>query len=212
MYFESRRIPVKLRDAKKRFKLKSLKNCISSYVKIGSSSLEKIVSNFEIRTYAKGDYFLKAGGKCREMAFIESGYLRMYDIADGKEISLWIAGAGKFITSLSSFVFQTKNNWNIQCLTNGTLYVIPRAAHFNLCEEERKWLEFDNLLLANSFRLLEKSMFEQLHTTAQQRLDALMEEDPAIFNHVPLQHIASMIGIAPESLSRLRRNRSKLSS
>ena len=189
--------------------MEALKSCISSYIDIKHSTLEKIVSHFKVRTYKKGEYFLEAGGKASEMAFVASGYARLYDIAEGKEVTLWIAGAGKFVTSLSSFVFQTKNNWNIQCLTDVTLYVIQRKDHFALADQERQWLEFDNLLLANSFRLLEKSMFDQLHTTAQQRLNTLMEDDPAIFNHVPLQHIASMIGIAPESLSRLRRKQMK---
>ena len=76
----------------------------------------------------------------------------------------------------------------------------------NFANKQPKWLEFDNLLLAHSFALLEKSMFSQLHTTAQQRFENLLKAEPALFNHVPLRHIASMLGIAPESLSRLRKN------
>ena len=83
---------------------------------------------------------------------------------------------------------------------------ITRDDHFSLCQEQVKWLEFDNLLLAHSFALLEKNMFSQLHTTAQQRLEALLNEEPSLFNNVPLQYIASMLGITPESLSRLRKN------
>ena len=48
-------------------------------------------------------------------------------------------------------------------------------------------------------------MFSQLHTTAKQRFDSLLKEEPELFNNVPLQYIASMIGITPESLSRLRK-------
>lgn len=139
------------------------------------------------------------------MAFIESGYMRMYDIADGKEITLWIGSTGKFMTSLSSFVFQTSNNWNIQAITDCKLYVINRENHFNLNRIEPKWLEFDNFLLANSFALLEKKMFTQLHTTAKQRFHSLLDEDPELFKNVPLQYISSMLGITPESLSRLRK-------
>ncbi|MEM8969661.1 MAG: cyclic nucleotide-binding protein, partial [Bacteroidota bacterium] len=78
--------------------------------------------------------------------------------------------------------------------------------HFQLCKTQPKWLEFDNLLLAHSFALLEQSMFAQLHTTAQQRYEKLMQDDPTLFNQVPLQYIASMLGITPETLSRLRNN------
>lgn len=186
--------------------MEQLRNCISSQINIDKKSLESIVSAFEIQTIKKGEFFLKSGKICRKMAFIESGYLRMFDIADGKEITFWIGSNGKFITSLSSFVFESENFWNIQAVTDCDILVISKEKHFELCKQQPKWLEFDNLLLAHSFALLEKSMFSQLHTTAQQRFENLLKEEPALFNHVPLQHIASMLGITPESLSRLRKN------
>ncbi|AUP78320.1 Crp/Fnr family transcriptional regulator [Flavivirga eckloniae] len=186
--------------------MEQLRKCISNQINIDKESLESIVSAFEIQTVKKGEFFLKSGRICRKMAFIESGYLRMYDIVDGKEITFWVGSDGKFITSLSSFVFESENFWNIQAVTDCTVFVISRQKHFELCKQHSKWLEFDNLLLAHSFSLLEKSMFSQLHTTAQQRFESLLKEEPALFKYVPLQHIASMLGITPESLSRLRKN------
>ncbi len=183
----------------------ALKSCITSQVDANNFQLANIVDVFADKAIKKGEFLLRKGSLCREMAFIKSGYLRMYNIVDGKDVTLWIGGAGKFITSLSSFVFGTENIWNIQAATDCELSIITRTDHFALCQKEPKWLEFDNLLLAHSFALLENSMFAHLHTTALQRVEALMEEEPALFNHVPLQHIASMLGITPESLSRLRK-------
>ncbi len=186
--------------------MKKLKACISQQINIQQDALDKIVHSFEPKELEKGQFFLESGKICRQMAFIETGYLRMYDLADGKEITLWIGSGGKFITSLSSFVFQTPNYWNIQAITDAKIYVINRAQHFQLIKEEPKWLEFDNILLARSFALLEQRMFSHLHTTAQERFEQLLQEEPSLFNHVPLQYIASMLGIAPGSLSRLRKN------
>ncbi|WP_299714476.1 Crp/Fnr family transcriptional regulator [uncultured Tenacibaculum sp.] len=183
-----------------------LKNCINNHISITNETLNTITNEFESVTLKKGTYFLKSGVICQKMAFIESGYIRMFSIADGKEITLWIGSAGRFITSVASFVFQTSNFWNIQAITDCTLQVISREKHFTLCKKEMKWLEFDNLLLAHSFALLEKNMFSQLHTTAQERYNLLMKEEPNLFKDVPLQYIASMIGVTPESLSRLRKN------
>ncbi|SEL52289.1 cAMP-binding domain of CRP or a regulatory subunit of cAMP-dependent protein kinases [Aquimarina amphilecti] len=185
--------------------MEKLKNCILSQVSIDKNALNNILSVFNPLEITKGEFFLESGKICRQMAFIESGFMRMYDIADGKEITLWIGSEGKFITSLSSFIFETNNNWNIQAITDCKLYTINRKNHFELNKTEPKWLEFDNLLLANSFALLEKNMFSQLHTTAKQRFNSLLNEEPELFKNVPLQYIASMLGITPESLSRLRK-------
>ena len=186
----------------------ALQTCIQKQVNIDAEILDEILCCFESRKIKKGEFFLKSGKTCREMAFIESGYLRMYDIVDGKEITFWISNEGSFITSVSSFIFQTENYWNIQSLSGCTLLVINRESHFQLCDRYPKWLEFDNLILAHSFAMLEQNMFAQLHMTAQQRFDGLMKREPSLFNQVPLQYIASMLGITPESLSRLRKNSS----
>lgn len=186
--------------------MSALKQCISKQVRIDHKSLDTIDSCFENVQLAKGEYLQREGSICRQLAFIESGYLRMYALADGKEITFWIGGAGKFITALSSFVFKTDSLWNIQAVTDCSLRVISRTDHFKLSREIPVWQEFDNLLLAHSFHLLEQSMFAQLHTTARERLVKLLEQEPDLFLHVPHQYIASMLGIAPESLSRLRKD------
>lgn len=183
-----------------------LRNCISNQVNIEKKILDSILGTFKTTKLKKGGFLLESGNVCRELAFIASGYMRMFDVEDGKEVTLWIGTRGTFITSLSSFVFQSENYWNIQALTDCTLNVINREKHFDLCEKYPEWLEFDNLLLARSFALLEQRMFAHLHTTAQERFESLLKEQPDLFNHVPLQHIASMLGITPESLSRLRKN------
>lgn len=187
-----------------------LRECIAQQVRMEKSSMDTVLEAFDTIELHKGEYLLKSGNICRQMAFIESGYLRMFDIADGKEITLWIGSEGKFITSVSSFVFQTANMWNIQAVTHCKLKVIDRKKHFELSKKEPKWLEFDNLLLAHSFALLERNMFAQLHTTSKERFHQLLEENPKIFHHVPLKYIASMLGIEPESLSRLRKNETKI--
>ena len=166
--------------------MNTLKECILNQVSIGTTAMDDILSVFEPLEISKGDFFLESGKNCKQMAFIESGYLRMYDIADGKEITLWLGSHGKFITSLSSFIFETHNMWNIQAVTDCKLYVISRDNHFKLSKRQPKWLEFDNNLLAYSFALLEKNMFSQLHTTAKQRYHNLLNEEPELFKNVPL--------------------------
>jgi CRP-like cAMP-binding protein len=50
-------------------------------------------------------------------------------------------------------------------------------------------------------------MFGHLYQTAEERFDNLFTQNPEIFNHVPLQNIASWLGITPETLSRIRKSK-----
>ncbi|MDX1617650.1 MAG: Crp/Fnr family transcriptional regulator [Balneolaceae bacterium] len=192
--------------------MKSLQECITDNIAIPTSELETIADTFRSRSLSKGEYLLRAGSPCREMAYIESGYLRMYDVVEGEEITIWVGSEGSFITSLSSFMLRQPNYWNIQAVTDARLQVIGRDDHIDLLEQVPKWLEFDNLILTRAFAMLEQRLLSQLHTTARERYENLLDENPEIFNHVPLQHIASMLGIKPETLSRLRKNRYEVNS
>lgn len=167
--------------------------------------MDAIEECFEERELKKNEHLLVAGTLCRELAFIQEGYLRLYAETEERDISFWIGGEGSFITSLSSFVFQEPNRWNIQALTDARLQVIQRHDHFELQQHFPEWLEFDNVLLARAYAGLEGSMFSHLHSTARERFQMLWEQDPRIFNEVPLQHIASMLGMTLETLSRLRK-------
>ena len=164
--------------------MKQLDECLLENVLIEPVQLQQIISKFTSRTLKKGDFLLKAGGRCQELVFIKQGYLRMFDFANGKEITLWIGNEGSFLTSLSSFIFQTPNMWNIQAVTDCELLVIHRTEHFQLLKKNPKWMEVDNLILAKAFTMLEQSMFAQLHTTAQQRYQI-----PVSYTHLTLPTI-----------------------
>lgn len=67
-----------------------LRNCISNQVNITEESPDSILGAFKTRQLKNGVFLLEFGGTCRELAFIASGHMRMYDVEDGKEITLWI--------------------------------------------------------------------------------------------------------------------------
>lgn len=184
--------------------MQELATYIQNFFPVADDELATIASRFELLQLGKGDYFLKQGRYCNRMAFITSGLIRVYREIEGKEVTQWISSPGYFITDLASFVFQSPGRWNIQTLTDCTLYSIDRGAYQNLATEIPKWQELDKLFVAKCFVMLEERMFSHLHMTAEERYHRLMAESPELFNQVPLQYLASMIGMTPETLSRLR--------
>jgi CRP-like cAMP-binding protein len=171
-----------------------------------NSELEIIQSKFHQVELKKGDFLVKAGQVCQYMAFVLDGYFRIYNLAKDEEITLWIAGPSSFVTDLSSFVYDEAAHWNIQCLSDTKMLRISRSDHHTLLNESEKWMAFDNKLLSNAFKMLENRMFAHLHLSASERYEMLLESDPEFINHVPLVHIASMLGMKPETLSRMRKS------
>lgn len=185
---------------------KLLNECLLSQVSMPNSELELIQSKFETKSLKKGNFIVETGQICQYMCFMIEGHMRIYNLGHDEEITLWIAGPKSFVTDLSSFVYGEKARWNIQCLSDCEVLQISRTSHSSLLKESSKWMEFDNKLLSNAFKMLEQRMFSQLHLTAKERYELLLNTQPELINAVPLIHIASMLGMKPETLSRMRKS------
>ncbi len=70
-----------------------------------------------------------------------------------------------------------------------------------------KWKDVEQLFLVRCFTILEDRIFTHLSMGAEQRYLQFYENNKALFNQVPLQYIASLLGMTPETLSRIRRKR-----
>ncbi len=186
----------------------SLKNCISEQVKMPVNVLEAISGHFKPQKMKVGDCFTQPGRICKKMAFIQDGVLRMYNYAEGKEITLWIGTKNRFITDLSSFIQQSTSRWFIEAVVPSVLLTITREEHYKLINEYHEWIEFDNRLLSSAYTIIEDRMFSHLYMSAEERFNRLFETQPELFNIVPLKQIASMLAMTPETLSRLRAKRS----
>lgn len=162
---------------------------------------------FKEEKIAKGDFFLKHQQYCDRLSFIESGYLRLSGLEGDKEITQWISSEGSFVTDLSSFLFGTRARWNIQALSDCTLFSITKDQYRKLKDEFSNWSEIENRFLASCFVALENRVFNHLSLTAEERYDQLFSLNKELFNQVPLQYLASMLGMSPETLSRIRQKK-----
>lgn len=182
-----------------------LEKYIQTYFGVDKNDLIKISSFFNPITLKKGDYFLKTGRQSDRLGFVQTGIIREFVIIDNKEITKWISTKGYFVVDLSSFVFQQTARWNIQALTDCKLYVINSADYQKIKQVIPLWAELEKLFIAKCFTVLEDRVLQHLSMTAEERYHQLFNFNKELFNQVPLQYLASMLGMTPETLSRLRK-------
>lgn len=182
-----------------------LEQYINSYFGVKKEELEKISSLFKQTTLKKGDYFLKTGAFCNKLSFIKSGLLRIYVATDEKEVTQWISTTGYFVTDLSSLIFETPARWTIQALTDTELYTIAKEDYTTIGKIIPQWHELEKLFIARCFTILEDRIFSHLSMSAEERYAHFFENNKDLFNQVPLQYIASMLGMTPETFSRIRK-------
>jgi CRP-like cAMP-binding protein len=182
-----------------------LENYIHTFFGVQQNDVSQIVTFFKPVQLKKGDYFLKTGMSANKLAFVQSGLLREFVEIEGKEITKWITSKGYFVVDLGSFVFGQSARWNIQALTDCELHIIDFVDYQNIGQVIPKWLELEKMFITKCFSILEDRVLQLLSLSAEERYNQLFEFNKELFNVVPLQYLASMLGMAPETLSRLRK-------
>jgi len=187
--------------------MNDLQKYIKGYFGVPDDHLEQIASYFYEESIEKNEFYLKEDSYCNKLSLILNGHLRIYKITDnGKEITQWISVGGDFITDLSGLIFGTTSDRNIQALSEVNLYTIERRDYEKLGSIVPKWDKLEKLFIAKCFVTLENRVFSFLSMDSTQRYEHLFSYNPALFNEVPLQYLASMLGMSPETLSRIRSN------
>lgn len=182
-----------------------LEHYLQTYFDFDGSDLSTVAAFFKPENLKKGHYYLKTGKPCDKLSFIRSGMLRVFVELEDREVTQWICTQGYFVTELSSLVFGKPSRWNIQALTDTTLFTIDKRDYDRIGDHLPKWPETEKLFIAHCFTTLEDRVFSFLSMTAEQRYNMLFELNRDLFNQVPLQYIASMLGMSPETVSRIRR-------
>lgn len=186
--------------------LTELQTYISTYFSLNTDHVKRMETLFKTKMLIRDSYYTEVDKFCPGLAFIKSGLVRMFKTdANGKEITQWISVPGSFITDLQSLVFDTPSRWNIQALTDCELYDLNRENYNSINQVIPHWDAIEKRFLAKCFVMLEDRVHGFLSLTAEERYQQLYAYDRKLFNTVPLQYIASMLGMTPETLSRIRR-------
>jgi CRP-like cAMP-binding protein len=163
-----------------------------------------IASCFVKRTVEKNEVLLQEGDVCRYLYFAESGLLHFYINKDGNNITKFFTEAPYFFTSQASFNFQKPATENIQAIEKSTVWQVSYH-QVNELYKLKSWTDFARKIV-QEVQFFTEEILEELQTeTAEFRYEKMLKVEPELLNRIPLKILASYLGIAPQSLSRIRK-------
>ncbi|AMJ67792.1 Crp/Fnr family transcriptional regulator [Hymenobacter sp. PAMC 26628] len=153
----------------------------------------------------KGTHVLEAGRVCEAVYFVNTGLLRMYYVGpDGHEVNCRFAGAAGFLTDYQSFLTQQPSRYFWQALQPAEVLVLPYALVQRLYRESAAWDHFGRLMAERVYQQLNERVELLQFLTPTQRYQHLQQHQPELLTQVSQAHLASYLGVQPESLSRIR--------
>lgn len=181
-------------------------NYLLQFDTLNQQQIELIKSLLVIKQYKEGDYFLEAGKVSKEIGFIAEGVFRVcYYNNSGDEVTRYFLNEGNFMVDLNSYNSGISSTEYVQSVTNSTILILDKKAMDNLSKTIVVW---DKIISKITVKALSEKVTRvslMMPQDASERYEFFLDNFPNIANRVPLQYIASYIGVTKSSLSRLRR-------
>ncbi|MFH6769344.1 Crp/Fnr family transcriptional regulator [Gaetbulibacter aquiaggeris] len=179
-------------------------NILSKYSPLSENTKSQLEPYISIKNLSKEELLLKHGDVCRHIYYVNKGFIRIFYFKDGKEVTEWLTNDKHFFFSITSYFESSPSHLIIEAIEDSEIIQLSKVG---LDKLRKVNLEIANLMIewiSRSLVLSQKRMDSIQFETAKQRYDSLLKMQPEILNRVPLQHIASFLGITQETLSRIR--------
>jgi len=184
--------------------MQQLIDYINRYVKLNQLSITEMYKLAKIERYAKNQMILESGKRCHKIWFIKSGMVRKFYLSDGKEITTWINCENEFFTSLYSYFHQTPSTEFLQACEATETISLTRENSEKLAKFPA-FVTFSNLMMGDQFARIDRNSQDFNRLSAMEKYKYLQNTAPQIVKRAKLGYIASIMGISPETLSRIRK-------
>ena len=154
----------------------------------------------ELKVYERDKFFLKEGQRSHMIGFVvEGGFRHLVQASDGRQKVAGYSFEGDFVTAFSAHQPDT-SAVSIQAIRDSKIYMMRKDEAYSYQSWEFRCQVAEAALNDIYGRLL------LMHSgTPEERYRSLIGHYPDILEEVSLKEIASFIGIAPETLSRIRK-------
>jgi CRP-like cAMP-binding protein len=164
--------------------------------------LENIVTTV---SFPKGHLLLQAGRVEPDVYFLGKGIARAYITdADARRITFWIGQEGATLVSLKSYVSGQPGYETIELMEPSVLYRLRRDDLHGLFLHDIHLANWGRKFAEQEFIHTEERLITLLRTKATDRYRDLITRNPELLQRLPLETLASYLGITPVTLSRIR--------
>jgi CRP-like cAMP-binding protein len=179
-----------------------------SFASLGQfSDAEKaiVAEHGEQRKYKAGEFLLRPGQICKHVGFLYSGVTRSYVIdAEQNELIRGFQTSGSFITDLDSLLLQRPSIEYWEFLSDSEVFLWDQNSIDFFEKNIQNWVaihaKLTHFILLN--HALERT--EMFNDDATTRYQKFVARYPDVVRVAPQRMIANYLGIAPQSLSRIR--------
>lgn len=172
------------------------------------ANLKLVEPLLQSRKFKKKEFLFREGDVCDFIGLTLEGCLRTFLLKDGKELTLFFHPEQHTLGDYESFRRQQPAYFSCQAMENSEVLILNTRV-IEILEAEPDGQKLLRLVVEDLAFQLRDRLFSLYRDSAEQRYLKLYNNEPQLLQRIPQYHLASYLGIEPESLSRLKKRLSK---
>ncbi|MGE4541261.1 MAG: Crp/Fnr family transcriptional regulator [Bacteroidales bacterium] len=182
-----------------------ISDLVANEMSLSPEEIKVVDTLIPIKEFKKGQLLLIEGSIARECYFNIKGCVRSYQIINGEERTTQFFVEGDPIASLLSYLNKTPANHYFECIEDSTLAVLSFENEQKLYKQHPKFEALCRNSIEQEFGKQQDILQNYLTKNPEERYLMLQETRPELLRRVPQYHLATFLGVQPESLSRIRK-------
>ena len=189
-----------------------IENYIGRFARPPAGQVADFIASARRSVVPRGGFLVNLGDTTHPLFFIHSGTIRYMMILpeSGGDVTKDFSVGPTFAVSFGSAVSGQPARVGIAAVTDCVVSVWPFRRLTALYDADPEWQKLGRVLAERLYVRKEDREIAFLTQTAEQRYAALTRTFPDLIAQVPQRHLASYLGITPESLSRLKARLARL--
>lgn len=195
--------------------MKTLYQTLSEQIDVSEEEWELIQSKFSPRSAKKGEIIHHAGDIFNDIWYIKSGLARScFTDENGKDFTWQLYFNDDSLSKINLFMDDSVSHYeqsgsllSFEVLEDSEFEVIAVKDLDALFDMNMKWQRFGRMMIHDTwYASTYKRVLSLMSESAEEKYQRLLSEYPTIFEKVKSYHIASYLGMTPQTLSKLRKS------
>ncbi|OEK03228.1 hypothetical protein BFP97_17610 [Roseivirga sp. 4D4] len=189
--------------------LAGLRASFERYIKPTDEEFRLFARHWTPFSFEKNTIITDFGETEHYFYYVHKGLIRGYFLKNGVEYNLGFSYDGEYSGVYDSFIAQQPSTWTLETISNSSGLRIEYNKLMELLDEHRlmeRWIRLFYQQVLVGFGIFTKSI---LGDSAEERFNRLMNQSPHVLQMIPQKHLASYLGMTPETFSRMRKKSMK---